>query len=190
MRGTRSRLAGAVVLTAGLALAPAAGDPGDEGARLLLPFKQDLKQALQQGMAQGPAAAVDACRVQAPEIARAQSHDGVRVGRTSHRLRNPANAPPAWVQPLLEAYVADPSQRTGRALPIAPGRMGYVEPITVQPLCLTCHGESLPGPVAARIAELYPDDEAVGFRNGDFRGLFWVEYPAGDASADEPSSNP
>jgi hypothetical protein len=26
-------------------------------------------------------------------------------------------------------------------------------------------------------AELYPDDRAVGFHEGDFRGVFWVEYP-------------
>jgi hypothetical protein len=59
-------------------------------------------------------------------------------------------------------------------------RLGYVEPIFLQPVCLTCHGETLAPDVASRIEELYPDDQATGFAVGDFRGLFWVEYPATD----------
>jgi len=26
---------------------------------------------------------------------------------------------------------------------------------------------------------LYPDDQATGFSEGDFRGVFWVEFQAG-----------
>ena len=55
--------------------------------------------------------------------------------------------------------------------------MGYVEPIVMQPMCLTCHGESLAPEIAARISEVYPDDQATGFKVGDFRGVFWVEFP-------------
>ena len=39
--------------------------------------------------------------LRAPEIAAGLSTDGVRVGRTSHRLRNPANAPRPWMEPVL-----------------------------------------------------------------------------------------
>jgi hypothetical protein len=60
------------------------------------------------------------------------------------------------------------------------GRVGYVEPIEVQPLCLACHGEALAEPVRARLEALYPHDRAVGFRAGDFRGLFWAELPAAE----------
>jgi hypothetical protein len=56
-------------------------------------------------------------------------------------------------------------------------RSGYVEPIGVQPLCLTCHGESLAPDLASRIEELYPADRAVGYRVGDLRGVFWAEFP-------------
>ena len=44
-------------------------------------------------------------------------------------------------------------------------------------LCLQCHGEVLDPAVAGKIAELYPDDQATGFIDGDLRGVFWVEYP-------------
>lgn len=147
------------------------------GATLLAPFKQELQQALLDGLAQGPEEAIAACRVRAPAIADALSHDGVHVGRASHRLRNPANGAPDWVAPILDAYAADPSDRAPRTVSLAENRSGYVEPIVVQPLCLTCHGESLAPEVASRIRELYPADRAVGYEAGELRGVFWAEYP-------------
>jgi hypothetical protein len=118
-----------------------------------------------------------ACQLEAPEIAAALSQDGVRVGRTSHRLRNPSNSSPDWVSPILDSFLANPSGRAPKSVRLPNGRSGYVEPIFIQPLCLTCHGTDISPPVAARISELYPDDEAVGFEVGDLRGVFWVELP-------------
>ena len=92
------------------------------------------------------------------------------------RLRNPANAPREWVAPLLDAYVAGEVDAP-RAVALRDGRVGYVEPIHTQALCLTCHGAALAEPVAERIAKLYPEDEATGFSEGDLRGLFWAEFP-------------
>jgi hypothetical protein len=145
-----------------------------------MPFKRALQEALLQGLSQGPVEAIAACQVKAPEIARALSRDGVRLGRASDRLRNPANAAPDWARPILDAYVANPWDRAPRALSLPNGQSGYVEPILVQPLCLTCHGEALAAGVASRIRELYPQDRAVGYRVDDLRGVFWVEFPAGE----------
>lgn len=150
------------------------------GAELLTPFKQNLQQALLEGLAQGPEEAVAACRLRAPEIAAALSRDGVRLGRASDRLRNPANAAPEWVAPILDAYTDDSSDRAPRSVSLGSGRSGYVEPILVQPLCLTCHGDALAPELASRIQTLYPADRAVGYRAGDLRGVFWVEYPVAD----------
>ena len=111
-------------------------------------------------------------------IAAAHTTPGVRVGRASHRLRNPANAPPAWVAPLLEAYVADPASRAPREVALPGGGSGYVEPIYVQPLCVTCHGKAIAPDVAARIDALYPEDQATGFDVDDLRGVWWVETKA------------
>ena len=148
------------------------------GAELLAPFKQDLKKALKSGLEEGPAAAIQVCRVQAPGIADALSVDGVRMGRSSHKLRNPDNTAPDWVNPIMQVYLDDPASRTPRAVELADDRWGYIEPIMVQPLCLTCHGSELAPDVAGRIAELYPDDEATGFEAGDLRGVFWLEFDA------------
>lgn len=100
----------------------------------------------------------------------------MRVGRTSHRLRNPANAPPACAEPLLAANLAAPPATTPLSVVLPGGGAGYVEPIYVQPLCLGCHGESLEPRLAAQLSVMYPDDAATGFRAGDFRGLFWLEF--------------
>jgi hypothetical protein len=50
----------------------------------------------------------------------------------------------------------------------------FMKAITTQPLCLTCHGEAISPEVAAKLSELYPDDRATGFREGDLRGAFVV----------------
>ncbi len=183
-RRLRAGAAGAVAIGALLLGAATGAEPPNEAAAAtqaaerLAPFKQALKAALQAGLAAGPSEAVDACRLRAPEIAAAHSHDGVRVGRTSHRLRNPANAGPDWVTPILTAWTAADADRTPRVVPLGDDRMGYVEPILTQALCLTCHGETLAPPIAERIRALYPEDRAVGFREGDLRGVFWIELPA------------
>lgn len=146
------------------------------GAELLAPFKANLKSALVAGMADGPAAAIDVCSIEAPEIAAELSVDGVRMGRSSDRLRNPRNVPPEWLEPILEHYASNPGSRSPQTVSIADGRTGYAEPIMIQPLCLTCHGKALHPDVVAQIGELYPDDRATGYEAGDFRGVFWVEF--------------
>lgn len=150
------------------------------GAEFLMPFKKDLKSALKSGLAEGPAEAIQVCRVKAPGIADALSVNGVRMGRSSHKLRNPDNRAPEWVGPIMQAYLDDAASRQPRAVKLADDRWGYVEPIMVQPLCLTCHGSELAPDVAGQISTLYPEDGATGFEAGDLRGVFWVEFP-GDA---------
>jgi hypothetical protein len=170
-------------LVAGLCLAASGDGPEGleaRGAEILAPFKQQLQAALRDGMARGPDEAVRACSVRAPEIAAEVSAASVRVGRTSHKLRNPANAPAPWMGPVLDLYQSRPGLREPVVVALGAGRVGYAEPIFVKPLCVICHGEALAAPVRERIAGLYPEDRATGFRVGDFRGLFWAEFPAGN----------
>jgi hypothetical protein len=162
--------------------APAGGTP--EGAAHLAPFKQQLMGALMAGFARGPVEAVDSCHLQAPEIAAGLSGGGVQLGRTSHRLRNPANAGPDWATEVLQGYLEQSGGWTPKTVALAGGREGYVEPIVTQPLCLTCHGTSVAPEVLDAIAERYPEDQATGFETGDLRGVFWVSYAPADDSAD------
>jgi hypothetical protein len=147
------------------------------GAELLAPFKQNLKTALVAGMEAGPAEAISACSIEAPRIAEGLSVKGVLMGRSSHKLRNPENASPDWLAPILRGYADGSTDLVPIAIEIEEGRMGYVEPIMMQSMCLTCHGESLQADIAAKISESYPEDQATGFKSGDLRGVFWVEFP-------------
>ena len=141
-------------------------DPAAEGAALLVPFKTNLKAELVDAMQKGPVEAIAVCNTAAPAIAESLSVEGVRMGRSSHKLRNPDNVAPEWLDMSdLPVVVA-----------LEDGRHGYAEAIVTQPLCLVCHGETLQPEVAARITELYPDDQATGFKEGDLRGVFWVEF--------------
>jgi membrane fusion protein (multidrug efflux system) len=142
-------------------------------------LKQALVAELTAAIAQGgPENAIEVCRVRAPAIAQAASQSGLSIGRTSHKLRNPANVAPEWVAPLLAAYVAGERANEPTAVVLDGGRTGYVEPLATAPMCLACHGESIEPAVAAKLAALYPDDRATGFRAGELRGLAWVEVDA------------
>lgn len=160
-----------------VACTPAPVDFRAKGAELLVPFKTNLKVALTEGMASGPVEAINACRVEAPEIAAELSVDGVVMGRSSHKLRNPDNATPEWLAPVLRGFADGSRDLAPIAMSIDNGRMGYAEPIMTQPMCLTCHGENLQPEIAELLSNNYPQDEATGFKAGDFRGVFWVEFP-------------
>jgi RND family efflux transporter MFP subunit len=161
--------------------APAAVPPA-RAAEAVAALRSELLAALTRALVEGPAAAIDACRVEAPRIAERIAARGVAVGRTSHRLRNPQNAPEPWILPLLdELRAAPPEPSTWRSVDLGERGTGYVEPIHLQPLCATCHGEAVEPALLERIRALYPSDEAVGFRVGELRGLFWAVVPR-DAS--------
>lgn len=148
------------------------------GQEILLPFKQQLMQSLQEGLQESPVAALDICRIKAPEIASLVSSNGIRVGRSSHKLRNQANLAPAWVNPVIQDYLDTPDDRSPRIVTLDDGSNGYIEAIILQPLCTVCHGENISQPVLDVLAEYYPGDQATGFAVGELRGVFWAVFPA------------
>jgi len=160
-------------------LAAASEEPPARAVAAVTALRTRLLAALTEALAEDPESAIDACRVEAPRIAREIAAEGVAVGRTSHRVRNPANAPEPWMLPLLDAYRAPPPPppEPWRTVDLGERGIGYVEPIYLQPLCATCHGEAVEPELLARIRAHYPDDQATGFRVGELRGLFWTVVP-------------
>lgn len=151
----------------------------EQAKNALQPLKDQLVDALTGALEEGgPDTAIAICRDQAPRIAAELSVNGIRMGRTSHRLRNPANAPESWVEPLLAAYLEDPENTQPRAVRLDDSTIGYVEPIYAMSFCLSCHGPSIEPALQETIQTLYPDDQATGFRMHDVRGLFWVTLPS------------
>ena len=147
----------------------------EAGAAAVLPFKKSLKGALVAGLEEGPVAAIEACRVEAPRLANEASSPSARVGRTSRKLRNPANAPKPWMEAILDRYEKDPESREPAVVVIDKKTVGYAEPIYMQPLCVTCHGAELTPELAEELDELYPSDQARRYAAGDLRGIFWAE---------------
>jgi len=141
----------------------------------------ELKASMQTG---GPVAAISVCKEAAPAIADDISgQTGWQVGRTSHRLRNPANKPDAYEAEILARFLearkngADPATlETHDVVTLANGSTAYhyMKAIPTQAACLTCHGADLAPDVQAALALSYPDDEATGFREGDIRGAFTI----------------
>jgi Protein of unknown function (DUF3365) len=147
--------------------------------RALQPFKEQLQDELRDGLRGGPVKAIGVCRVKAPEIVARLSVSGVTMGRTSHRLCNPANAAEPWMEPLLAEFLEKTGDRTYRAVRLADGTIGYVEPIYVRPVCLSCHGKNITPAVAERLKSLYPQDHAKDFAVGELRGIYWVKLSPG-----------
>ena len=123
----------------------------------------------------GPVKAVEVCRGEAHPLSDAVAKEqGVAIGRTSHKLRNPLNAPPDWARPLVDARRDTPA-----FLAASDGRLGVLAPIRLKATCLVCHGDpaKLDPAVKTALATGYPRDEALGFSEGDLRGWFWIEVP-------------
>jgi len=147
-------------------------------------LKEALQQAIQNG---GPVNGIAVCHDKAGQIATDLSQQlGMLVGRTSLKVRNPANAADNWELAVLKQFEArkaqgepadeleffvviddDQGQKTFR----------YMKAIPTAVLCLNCHGENLKPEVDAKLKELYPADQARGFKEGDLRGAFTLAKP-------------
>ncbi len=123
----------------------------------------------------GPDGAIEVCSMRAPEIAAMVSNEyGLLLGRTSVRLRNQSNLPPEWAAQLVQDEVAGPTWMVG-----PDGQVAGMLPILTRAECAMCHGsvEEISDEVQAKLDDLYPDDNATGFAEGDLRGWIWVEAP-------------
>lgn len=132
-------------------------------------LKASLIKALQSG---GPDAGVRACTKLAPKITQQVAKaEGIEMGRTSFKVRNPANQAPDFVKPIVLARWDKPVAMKG---PL--GETALVQPITLGAACLACHGpkETLADSVKQALAQAYPDDRATGFEVGNLRGWIWA----------------
>ena len=160
---------------------PAAVERAREAADAL---GAELMRTLLQEMADGgPMGAVKICSEKAQAIAAAHSTDGLTVRRVSLKARNPKDIPDDYERRVLEKLEA--GLRAGEDLPaesveevVEDGsrRLRYMRPLVIRKPCLRCHGdpETIDPEVRRLIAERYPDDQAVGYREGDLRGAVSV----------------
>jgi len=135
----------------------------------------------------GPVGAVKVCAEMAPEIAAAHSGDGVKVRRVTLKVRNPNDTPDAFERRVLrdlEAKLADgalPEEVAEVVSDDAGSRLRYLRPLVIKSPCLNCHGdvESMEPELRSVLEERYPDDQAVGYKEGDLRGAVSVTVDLG-----------
>jgi hypothetical protein len=152
--------------------------PSDEQQAKLLAAKDALFSKLSSRLmdamsSAGPASAIEVCQVEAKSIAADVGQEmNVNIGRTGVRLRNTSNVAPAWAAPFIAKKQDIPLFVT-----LSNNQAAALLPIKLQAQCLMCHGpqETLAPDVQAKLTQLYPQDEAIGFAEGELRGWFWVE---------------
>lgn len=138
--------------------------------------------------AQGPAAAISVCKDKAPQIAKAiMAEKGVKVRRVTTKNRNPNSVPDAWEAKVLaefEQRLARGEQATSLEYTEVVKEDGqkvfrYMKGLPVMGLCMTCHGtdETIPADVKAKLAELYPNDKATGYKPNMLRGAVSLKKP-------------
>jgi len=193
LQSRRAPLPGAVPIAAAivlvLAAALGAGSPPQaafpaeiaKAEQAMNELQQALLAKLTAAMASGgPAAAVGVCRTDARAIADAVAKKhGIELGRTSHRVRNPANAPRAWARMIVDGGSgAAASAEKVRTVDLGE-RIGVLRPIGTAETCTRCHGaeDEVRRNIGATLAAAYPEDRATGFAPGDLRGWMWAEVP-------------
>lgn len=140
-------------------------------------LKGELLTAINQG---GLVNAIDVCNLKAPAIAAQLSTDGWSVKRTALRVRNPANAPDDWERNVLDYFSATMAKQPAppfiQATSVGAAPFRYMQTIKTGQLCLACHGSNLSTDVQAALTKRYPQDQATGFKLGDLRGAFSLQY--------------
>jgi len=143
-------------------------------------LKSELMAAMKSG---GVLQAIEVCNIKALVIDEEVSlANNVNLSRVSARNRNPANAPNEWQSVVLESFEArklageEPGKLTWHEVVETESGLEFrfMKAIPTAGLCLQCHGTDIAPPVAEKLADLYPDDRATGFSEGDLRGAFVV----------------
>lgn len=151
-------------------------------AALLGNLGPKLKAAMQSG---GPVTAISVCKeaAQPSTLKVSDTFDGLTLSRISLKSRNPENQADDFDQTILHNW--EDLLSNGEPLPKAEVRLKnattaiYYKPILTASICLHCHGDAdkFPAELQQRLTQLYPDDQATGYQEGELRGAFRVEFP-------------
>ena len=147
-------------------------------------FSSRLKNELQQGMKKGgPVSAIQICNTVAADISKTISQQyGWKLARTSLKVRNPNNAPDKWETKILKSFQdrrsngEDPKKMVfSQTIDVNNQQtFRYMQAIPTGGVCLACHGEQISPEVSQKLQQLYPQDQATGFKIGDIRGAFTI----------------
>lgn len=153
----------------------------DITSKFMVALKGELVKAMKAG---GPTNAISVCNEKAMPITakEASSHKAVlELKRTSFQVRNPLNAPTKRESQALTYFSS--KAKAGEPLPpylIQQDKDSYsfYKPMKVGGVCLSCHGKSdvVAPEVLKLLKEKYPEDAALGYEEGDFRGVIKIRF--------------
>lgn len=154
----------------------------EQAPKVAQSLKKNLMGNLQKELSQnGVLKALDFCHLHVKDLAQETAKEfkgAYEFGRTSHKIRNSKNTPEEWMNVYLEKFKSKKQNmpETGPFFhTLTNGKQVYMEPLWVAPQCLQCHGENISKNVKEEILKRYPNDNAQGFKVGDFRGFIWVK---------------
>jgi len=135
--------------------------------------------------ARGITNALAYCSVQAlPLTDSVGSNTQVTLRRVSHKARNPQDRADPFELEVLRRFQSElkPQQPPGPFLTSnRADTVTFFSPILINDaLCLNCHGQPGTDIVPENLAfirSLYPQDGATGFKLGDLRGAWRVDFP-------------
>lgn len=136
-------------------------------------------KAMQEG---GVPNAIAYCNVEAlPITARQSEKYGVKISRIAVRNRNEQNVASKEEQTLFDEWERAMNENEPlqpKLLKVDKKKVFY-RPITMKPMCLSCHGEvgtQISNVNYEVIKSFYPHDKAVNFIDGSLRGAWKVEF--------------
>lgn len=146
-------------------------------------FKELSGNLMQQMKLGGPPQAVPFCNLQALPITNQVSEKfNVTIKRTSDKLRNPKNSPTKREATIIKQYqiLFEENKELSPIVEIdSHNKTYYYAPIKLNAKCLVCHGElrkQLSIKTDSLIKSLYPNDMAINYKKGDFRGIWSIEF--------------
>lgn len=103
-----------------------------------------------------------------------------KVRRTALKVRNSSqNKPDALDEKVMKEYEAAIEAKTFSPKDIKVVQDGdttrVYKPLIAKAVCLKCHGTDLSPEIAKSLQSNYPHDKAVGFKEGDLRGVIVSE---------------
>ncbi len=101
------------------------------------------------------------------------------VKRVAIKFRSEKNRPEARDIEVMRDYIDKIDNGTFSPKDIVvtneSGIYRVYKPLIVKKMCLKCHGESVSDRLKTTIKKAYPTDLAMGFKEGDFRGVIVAE---------------
>ena len=125
----------------------------------------------------GVESAMDFCNIEAMPLTKSMSDKhGLVISRVSDKMRNPKNKANAEELQLIEQYKKQ--LLAGELLKPVRTETHYYEPLVTNAMCLQCHGEpgkNIQPKTSAKLAQLYPKDLAIGYKENEVRGLISIK---------------